>query len=142
MVCQRVLLCFFCVFSLLCPLSISLASGLDAAPLGTIDFSGSGAALQVLRGAPEYTSISLSSSNLVTEDKTLGYQTSKSFGIPGEPFIMEEGVPEVPLVAPKTEYVAVGKPAAYCRNSTYAVALVWTRACGPASQFRYCSSRV
>src|SRR5512143_3835119 len=95
----RVLLFFFCTFSLLCPLSVMLASGPDALPLGTIDYSGSGAALQVSRGAPEYTSISLSSSNVAIEEKTMGYETYQSFGVPGEPFIMEEGVPEVPLIA-------------------------------------------
>ena len=101
MSCPRVLLFSSCVFLLVFHLSLSFASPSNsmAMPLGAIDYSGGNSSLHVLRGSPEYTSIALESPSIVMEEKSKDLETFQVFGLPGEPFIMEEGVPTVPQVS-------------------------------------------
>ncbi len=96
MLCLRGLL--FCSFLLLFAL-VASASELPPAPLGTIDYSLSSTPLEISKGSPEHTSISLPFPNIVIEDHFEDFENYQVFGIPGEPFVMEDGVPSVPQVS-------------------------------------------
>ncbi len=83
-------------------LSLSLfvgATETQSLPLGTLDFAGSAVPLNVSKTTPEYTSISLTDPGIVMEEHAIDYQTYQAFGIPGEPFVMEDGNPTVPQIA-------------------------------------------
>ena len=75
------------------------ASEITNLPLGVWDFSGSAVPLNVSRTSPEYTSITLENPGIVVEERVIDFETYHSFGIPGEPFVMEEGNPAVPQIS-------------------------------------------
>jgi hypothetical protein len=88
------LLCTLCVLVTLPAISFSAPDY----PLGTIDYSGAGVRLDVSKTSTQLTSISLVSPNIVIQDQVVDFRTFQMIGIPGEPAIMEEGLPTVPHV--------------------------------------------
>ncbi len=65
---------------------------------GEMDFSRVNPALQVSTPTANVTSLTLSAPNVLMTDTVVGYQTYQVFGIPGEPFDLEEGHPAVPQI--------------------------------------------
>ena len=65
---------------------------------GEMDFARVNPALQITKPLPDLTSITLTSPQVMRVDTLVDYERYDVFGIPGEPFDMEEGHPALPQI--------------------------------------------
>ena len=95
----RDLMFLFCLVLLLQLVSSVSAAEMTPAPMGTVDYTLSSTPLEISRGNLSCTSISLSAPDVVVEELVVDNETYQYFGMPGEPFVMEEGNPAIPQIA-------------------------------------------
>jgi hypothetical protein len=85
------------VTSLFCLCGILQARPGDV-PLGTVDFDRQNPALSISRDTPALTQIRLTSPNVLVVDTIADYTSYQIFGIPGEPFVYDDGTPTIPQI--------------------------------------------
>ena len=89
----------FLSFCLVSFFTVANASESPESALGMFDFSLNSTTLDISRGTPEHTSISLSAANVIIEEQVKDFESYHVFTLPGEPFVMEEGNPSIPQIS-------------------------------------------